>query len=65
MLGRSSLLAPSVVHVTDATGTPRQDIDTGAEIRGLTLSPDGRTLYVTVSGRRNAVLVYDTSVLVP
>jgi hypothetical protein len=64
MLGRSSLREPSVVHISDASGVPRQAIDTGAEIRGLTMSPDGRTLYVAVRGRRNAVVVYDTSVLV-
>ena len=65
MLGRSSLDDRSVLRIADTTGAPRQDLDTGAEIRGLTLSPDGRTLYVTVRGQRNAVLVYDTSVLVP
>jgi DNA-binding beta-propeller fold protein YncE len=65
MLGRSSLDDRSLLRIADTTGAPRQDLDTGAEIRGLTLSPDGRTLYVTVRGQRNAVLVYDTSVLVP
>jgi DNA-binding beta-propeller fold protein YncE len=65
MLGWNSLRDTSVLHIADATGAPRQDLDTGAEIRGLCLSPDGRTLYVTVRGQRNAVLVYDTSGLVP
>jgi len=29
------------------------------------MSPDGMRLYVAVGGTRNAVLVYDTSALVP
>jgi DNA-binding beta-propeller fold protein YncE len=65
MLSWGLLLDTSVLHIADTTGAPRQDLDTGAEIRGVSLSPDGRTLYVTVRGRRNAVLVYDTSGLVP
>jgi DNA-binding beta-propeller fold protein YncE len=65
MVGWSWLRNPSVLRIADTTGLPRQDLDTGAEIHGLTLSPDGRTLYVTVRGARNAVLVYDTSGLVP
>ena len=64
MTGWGSLREPTVLHIADTDGVPRQDVETGGEIRGVGFAPDGRTMYVSVGKGRDTVLVFDTGVLV-
>jgi hypothetical protein len=53
-----------LIHVLDGSGLPRQIINAGTDVRSMSLSPDGASMYALV-GEQNRffIQVYDIGVL--